>query len=189
MRQVLIVVDMQESFGDKGELPVAGAESLVSVINQLIASGDFYKVVFTKDSHPGDHCSFNVQGGEWPSHCVVGTSGWEFILGLNVDNATIVKKAQDKNTEAYSGFDGVDSGGSSLKELLDAAGVKKVFICGVATDYCVKATALAAIKLGYEVYLLLFACKAVDLDGGLLAVEEMKKAGVTIINDLPADQS
>ncbi len=174
----LIVVDVQQDFCPGGALAVAGADAIIPVINRL--SPHFAHVVFTRDWHPEHHCSFvetpQFVDKSWPPHCIAGTPGAALHPDLIVSEcALVVDTGQDPAHEAYSGFDGTD-----LATILDARGVKRVFICGLATDYCVRATALDALKARFQVVLLTDACRGVDVPAGNAdaTLEEMKEAGV-----------
>jgi len=173
----LIVVDMQRDFMPGGALPVPEADRIIPRINRYIE--EFRKkgalIVATRDWHPPNHISFKEQGGPWPKHCVQNTPGAEFVVELPED-AVIISKATEPDKEAYSGFEG-----TNLAQILKERGVKRVYICGVATEYCVKATALDAVKNGFETYLLRDAVKGITKEGELEALEEMEKAGVKVL--------
>ncbi len=180
-KDALIVVDLQRDFCPGGALPVPEGDEIVPVVNSLIPL--FKTVVFTRDWHPPDHMSFSpnpqFRDGSWPVHCVAGTPGAEFHPELKIPPHTIIiSKATERDKEAYSGFEGTE-----LHRILMEKGVKRIFVCGLATDYCVKNTALDGVKLGYEVYLVEDASKGVDAPPGNLkrALEEMKRAGVKFI--------
>ena len=172
----LIIVDVQNDFCPGGALPVLGGEGVVRVINPLQMK--FGKLYFTRDWHPQDHCSFSDEPAytdlSWPVHCVQDSPGAEFQGSLHVpSDATIISKGTDPNQEAYSGFQGTD-----LAERLNKSGVTRVFVAGLATDYCVKATALDAVKLGFETVLVEDGCRGVSDEGSALALSEMRAAGV-----------
>ena len=134
----LLVVDMQNDFCPGGALGVAGARPLAPAIAEAARAAG--TVVATRDWHPPDHCSFAVRGGPWPAHCVAGTPGAELhpsVAGMRFDR--VQDKGTDRDREAYSGFDGTD-----LADYLRGRGVERVLVTGVATDYCVRATALDA---------------------------------------------
>jgi nicotinamidase/pyrazinamidase len=133
-------------------------------------------VVYTRDCHPPEHSSFLAQGGQWPAHCVVGTGGYEFSPELLVaPNAMFIDKGVEKEKEAYSGFQGTDLG-SKLK----GKGIERALVSGLATDYCVMATALDAKQEGLEVWILTDAIAGVDLKPGDVkrAIQKMTGAGV-----------
>ncbi|MEM4848914.1 MAG: isochorismatase family protein, partial [Ignisphaera sp.] len=133
----------------------------------------------SRDWHPPNHISFNTRGGPWPPHCVQGTEGAKFHPELKLTPDTIiVSKGYEENKEAYSSFEGTE-----LNEILRSKNVRRLFVCGVATDYCVKATVLDAIKLGYTVLVLNDAIKGVDLPKGSVdkAVSEMLNEGAIFI--------
>jgi len=177
----LIVVDLQRDFCAGGALAVKGGDDVVPLINALAPR--FVHTVFTRDWHPADHCSFadppQFRDGSWPAHCVQGTPGAAFHPGLDVpENATIEDTATQSGKEAYSGFDE-----TVLAERLSEWRVTRVFVCGLATDYCVKATALDALREGLDVVLIEDACRGVDIPPGTAAaaVEEMRQAGVDVL--------
>ncbi|NLZ43356.1 MAG: nicotinamidase [Clostridia bacterium] len=183
MAKALIVVDLQNDFCPGGALGVAGGDEIVPVINRLVKSFDI--VVYTRDWHPPNHVSFaeNPQfiDKSWPAHCVAGTPGADFHPDLLVrPDGIIVNKGTDPAVEAYSGFQ--DTG---LAEKLQARQVDTVYITGLATDYCVKATALDAVKAGFRTFVVANACRGVDVPPGTVekALAEMGEAGVAIVTD------
>ena len=176
----LIVVDVQNDFCPGGALAVDEGERVAPVINQVMPL--FEHVVFTRDWHPEDHCSFadppEFTNGSWPVHCVANSPGAEFHGSLEVpSDAIIIDKGTDPDEEAYSGFSG-----TNLAEQLRKRGVQRVFICGLATEYCVKQTALDALKNGFRAVLIENGCRGVNFPPGsaALAVEEMKASGVEL---------
>jgi len=180
----LLVVDVQNDFCPGGALAVTEGDAIVPVINQLVDK--FCVRAFTRDWHPADHCSFAVApqflDGSWPTHCVRDTAGAAFHPGLAVpENAVVVSKATERERDAYSGFDG-----TNLEDQLHEVDVQRVFVLGLATDYCVKATALDALAAGFDTYVLSDACRAVDNPPGTgaAALLEMENAGVVCINSV-----
>ncbi|ASJ06511.1 nicotinamidase [Thermococcus pacificus] len=175
--EALIVVDMQRDFMPGGALPVPDGDRIIPWCNHYIE--EFRKrgalIVATRDWHPENHISFKEQGGPWPAHCVRNTPGAEFVVDLPSD-AVIISKATEPDKEAYSGFEGTE-----LAEILRKNGVKRVYVCGVATEYCVKATALDAIKHGFETYLLSDAVKGINPEDEEKALREMERAGVKVL--------
>jgi nicotinamidase/pyrazinamidase len=182
----LVVVDVQNDFADPGgSLAVAGGEDIVAVVNAAVAEarGAGGSVVYTADWHPPHTPHFAADGGIWPVHCVAGTWGAEFHPRLAVDGPVVRKGANGE--DGYSGFTMRDpaTGRTTPTELdgiLRAAGVRQVVVCGLATDYCVKATALDAVALGFETTVLLDAIRPVDLapGDGQRALDELTAAGV-----------
>jgi len=171
----LIVVDVQRDFCPGGALPVPGGDQVVPVINRVLGLGGWLSIA-TRDWHPKDHCSFTAEGGIWPVHCVAGTTGAAFHPDLDGKKIRqIISKATTKEVEAYSGFQGTE-----LAALLKGQGLRRIFVCGLATDYCVKATALDAKGAGLEVIVLDDAIRGVEITPGdcLKAVEEMQSAGI-----------
>lgn len=193
--KALIVVDLQNDFVD-GSLPVPDAASIIPVVNRIRQAFDI--VVFTKDWHPADHCSFasNHPGGKpfdqadpnglplilWPVHCVQGERGAEFVEGLNTDSGPVFVKGTDPSVESYSDLADGQGKSTGLREFLKSKGVTEVFICGLATDYCVKATALDAVRLGFKTHVIEDAIRGVERRPGDVckAMREMRTAGVDI---------
>ena len=185
-RTALVVVDLQNDFADPaGGLSVAGGADTVPLVNGEIASARAAGglVVYTQDWHPESTPHFAKDGGIWPVHCVRGTWGAELHPDVVVDGPR-VRKGQN-GEDGYSGFTMRDpqSGETMptpLEALLREHAIERVVVCGLATDYCVKATALDAARLGFETYLLLDAIRAVDLapGDGDRAIDEMRAAGV-----------
>jgi nicotinamidase/pyrazinamidase len=184
----LLVVDVQNDFADpRGSLSVRGGEAVVDAANREIAdalSGGA-AVVYTQDWHPASTPHFAKDGGIWPVHCVAGSWGAERHPRLVVEGPTVRKGSHGE--DGYSGFTMRDpvSGATVATELdakLRAAAIQRVVIAGLATDYCVRATALDAVRLGYETTVLGDAIAAVDLEpgDGARALAELRAAGVTI---------
>lgn len=181
----LVVVDVQNDFADpNGGLYVNGGEKVVPVINEAIAtarSAGGY-VIYTADWHPPATPHFAKDGGLWPVHCVADTWGAAFHPNLIVDGPVVRKGTAGE--DGYSGFSMKDPEGDSvtptgLADQLERWGVTKVVVCGLATDYCVKATVLDGISEGYEVTLLTSAIRSVDLEpgDGDRAIDSMANAG------------
>jgi nicotinamidase/pyrazinamidase len=173
----LIVVDVQRDFCPGGALAVPDGDQVIPAINRLLGQGDWLTVA-TRDWHPQDHCSFKAGGGIWPVHCVAGTPGAAFHPGLDATRIRqIISKATAKDCEAYSGFQGTE-----LAVLLRGQGIRRVFVCGLATDYCVKATALDARRAGFEVIVLEDAIRGVEVHAGdcAKAIDEMSAAGIRL---------
>ncbi len=179
MPDALIIVDYQNDFArPDGALSVPAGEEVAARINELAASGDYELVVATRDWHPPDHGSFTEQGGIWPVHCVQGTGGAELHPALDTGPIdTIVDKGQDPGTEGYSAFDA-----TSLAETLRARGVDRVTVVGLATDYCVKNTALDALREGFAVTVDRAGVRGVDVKPGdsERALDELAAAGATV---------
>ena len=183
----LVVVDVQNDFADPaGGLAVGGGDAVVPRINEESAAARAAGalVVYTQDWHPESTPHFAKDGGVWPVHCVAGTWGAELHPALDVDGPRVRKGSNGE--DGYSGFTMRDpvSGATvptELEALLRARDVRRVVVCGLATDYCVKATALDAASLGLETTVLLDAIAAVDLEpgDGERAIDEMRDAGVT----------
>lgn len=199
MPECLIVVDVQNDFVTGGRLEVPSGEDVIPVIQRLFPYFDL--AVGSRDWHPENHVSFaaNHPGGEvgqtieaegleqilWPVHCVQGTSGAEFAAGISrADFDLVIDKGQDPRVDSYSAFfDNGRRNETPLREYLLQRKVSAVHICGLATNVCVHATALDACDLGYETYVILDACRGVDLQPGDVdrAVDEMAQAGAGLI--------
>lgn len=173
----LIAVDIENDFLPGGALAVAEGDQVIAPTNVLMERLPL--TVATRDWHPAEHISFTQQGGIWPVHCVAGTWGAQFPAALNQDAIAItVSKADMAAQDAYSGFDG-----TNLATTLRERGVKRVFITGLATDYCVRATALDALQAGFETFVVTDAVRAVNVapEDGAKALAEMEQAGVKLI--------
>jgi nicotinamidase/pyrazinamidase len=176
--RALIVVDVQNDFTPGGALAVPDGDEVLEHINALAASGEYDLVVATRDWHPPDHGSFSRHGGPWPEHCVQGTEGAELHPGLDRAHIdVVVDKGHDPETEGYSAFDGTDLGA-----LLRERDVDQVTVVGLATDYCVKNTALDALKEGLRVIVDSTAVRGVDVEPGdsERALAEVRAAGGAI---------
>lgn len=173
----LIVVDVQVDFCPGGRLPVPDGDKIIPVLNQFI---DLFeraraRVFATRDWHPPNHVSFMERGGPWPPHRVQRSDGARFHADLRLpEDVRVISKATDPDRESYSGFDGTE-----LDADLRKAGVRRVFVGGLATDYCVKNTVLDGLRLGFDVVLLIDATKGIDRISGdsERAVREMLNKG------------
>jgi nicotinamidase/pyrazinamidase len=196
--KALLIIDVQNDFLPGGALAVPRGDEVIEAVNQLIPQYDV--VVATQDWHPPEHQSFAAEHPEhrvgdivhvadleqvlWPTHCVQGEKGAELAAGLNhagIDH--VIRKGVDPQIDSYSAFfDNARRQSTGLAEYLRSRGVDEVHVAGLATDYCVKATALDAIDFGFQVTLLVDAVRGVDLQPGdcARAIEEMRAAGVEI---------
>ena len=177
----LVIVDVQNDFLPGGSLAVQGGEKIIAPLNRYIeaAQAKGLPIFATRDWHPPNHCSFKEQGGIWPPHCIANSEGAQFPSELNSPRSTLViSKGTQMEKDAYSGFEGTD-----LDERLRSAGISRVLIGGLATDYCVLNTVKDAIKHGYEVLLLQDAIEAVNVqpEDGKKAIDEMTSLGATPI--------
>jgi nicotinamidase/pyrazinamidase len=176
--RALVIVDFQNDFTPGGALAVAEGDRIAPRIDALARSGDFDVVLATRDWHPPDHGSFAAQGGPWPPHCVQGTPGAEFHTGLDralVD--AVVDTGYTPDLEGYSGFEA-----TNLEALLREHDVEDVTVVGLATDYCVKHTALDALRKGFRVTVDASAVRPVEVEpgDGERALEEVRAAGGAI---------
>jgi nicotinamidase/pyrazinamidase len=175
MGRALVIVDFQNDFTPGGALAVPEGDAIAARVNALAASGDFDLVVATRDWHPPDHGSFAAQGGPWPPHCVQGTPGAELHPALERANVDIViDKGQDPADEGYSGF-----AGTGLGALLRERGIERLTVVGLATDYCVKHTALDGLGEGFGVTVDGAAVRGVEVAAGdsERALAEVRAAG------------
>ncbi len=180
LKQALIIVDLQNDFCPGGSLAVAEGDQIVPLVNDLIEqfARAGQPIFATRDWHPTGHISFEAQGGIWPPHCVQQTHGAQFHPDLRLPfDATIITKGDHKERDAYSGFDG-----TSLAEQLRAAQVEELVVCGLATDYCVRATSLDGLKAGFQVTVMEAAVRGVNVAPGdaAKALAEMQAAGAAL---------
>jgi nicotinamidase/pyrazinamidase len=190
MTRALIVVDVQNDFCEGGSLPVAGGARVASDIGALLHhwtrqgpdAPAYDHVVATKDHHidPGAHWAQEPDFVEsWPVHCKVGTDGEAFHPNLDPQPFDAIFLKGD-HAAAYSGFEGRTTGGASLADWLRGHGVEQVDVCGIATDYCVRATALDARAEGFQTRVLTSMCVGVAPDSTTTALSQMHDAGVTL---------
>jgi nicotinamidase/pyrazinamidase len=177
----LLVVDMQYDFLPGGSLGVPRGDEVLAPVNRLLALyGERGLPVYaSRDWHPADHVSFAARGGPWPPHCVAGTPGAAFPEALSMPPQTVViSKAVTADTDAYSAFNG-----TGLAEQLKDRGVRRVAVCGLATDYCVLNTALDAIEAGFQTLVLPDAMRAVEVapGDGARAIGRMVAAGAVAV--------
>ncbi len=205
--KALLLIDLQNDFLPGGALAVPEGDAVFPAVNRIQAG--FPVVVATQDWHPSDHGSFaaNHPGNAlysqvdlnglpqtlWPVHCVQNTSGAELSCDLDQERITrVFRKGTDPDIDSYSGF--FDNGhrkSTGLGEWLKEKGVTGVFICGLATDYCVKFTALDSVRLGFQTWLVEDACRGVNLNPGDVerAIAEMQSAGVRVVQSAEVDSA
>jgi len=176
----LLIVDVQNDFLSGGQLAVPAGNAVIAPLRALARRflDRGLPVFATRDWHPVGHCSFRAQGGPWPPHCIAGTLGAAFPATLALPpEAVVVSKAQTADAEAYSGFTGTD-----LAAQIDALGVRRLVVGGLATDYCVAATVREARALGLDVVVVTDAVRAVDLlpGDGERALAEMCALGARL---------
>ena len=189
----LVVVDMLYDFID-GSLACSNADNAVRntlayIDTQTKGQGgeaheilDTFPILFIRDHHPADHSSFKEQGGMWPAHCVAGTRGGEIHQDLApyACEELTFDKGCDRNTEQYSGFEAVNNADQPLSEVLELLDTTDVYVCGIATEYCVRNTCEDLLKAGFKVHLLKDCIAYVDIDGHQKAIDEMKAEGISI---------
>jgi len=184
MKDALIVVDVQNDFCPGGSLVVREGDKVVPVLNRYIKKfADHGLPVFaTRDWHPAKTSHFNTGGGPWPPHCVQGSEGAQFRSDLELPPDTVIVSAgMGSDEDGYSGFLGRDDSGVRLVDLLRQRGIERIFVGGLATDYCVKHTVLDGLSEGFKVVLLEDATRGVNLkpNDSKEAIEEMVRAGAT----------
>lgn len=189
----LVIVDMQHDFID-GSLACHNADRAVEQTVKFISTQtkgqggedheilDTFPILFTRDFHPTDHSSFTNQGGLWPTHCVAGTHGSEIHETLTpyINEELTFNKGCDKASEQYSGFEGNNEAGQTLGEILELLDTTDVYVCGIATEYCVRKTCEDFLKAGLKVHLLKECLGYVDLDGHNKALAEMAAEGINV---------
>lgn len=178
---VLLIVDVQRDFLPGGSLAVPEGNAVVAPLNRYIAAFRqlALPVIATRDWHPPDHCSFATRGGTWPPHCVAGTTGAMFAADLQLPPlGEVISKGTDSERDAYSGFEGTD-----LDAILRANHAHRLLVGGLATDYCVLNTVKDALRLGYHVFLLEDAVRAVNRQAqdGALACQQMRELGAKTV--------
>ncbi|HEY1481809.1 MAG TPA: isochorismatase family protein [Candidatus Acidoferrum sp.] len=183
-KSALIVVDVQRDFCEGGALAAADTLSLLEPLKKNIdtARRSGAAIVYTQDWHPAEHSSFRVNGGPWPIHCVGGTAGAELMAPLLAKEGDIVvHKGVGVDGAGYSGFEE-----TGLAEQLRELGVERVYVSGIATEYCVRATALDALKEGFETFVIRDLVRAVQPNETTKVIQELSDAGAKIIT---AEQS
>jgi nicotinamidase/pyrazinamidase len=192
-RKALVVVDVQNDFSPGGSLGVPGGDKIIPAVNKYIKifSKKKFPVFATRDWHPPRTSHFKDFGGAWPAHCIQGTRGAQFHPKLKLNpNATLLYKGTDPDKDGYSAFHAQELSGRDFARILEMEGIKEIYIAGLATDYCVKFTALEALKRGFKVKILLDAVKGVDLkpkDSEKAVKEIVKKGAKTItLKDMEA---
>jgi nicotinamidase/pyrazinamidase len=176
MSRALLIIDFQNDFTSGGALEVRGGDEIAEPVQRLAQQFDY--VFATRDWHPPDHSSFETEGGPWPVHCVQGTHGAELHPAMkDVEVDEIVDVGAEREDQGYSGFEK-----SKLADLLHERGVEDVSVVGLATDYCVRASAIDACREGFDTTVITDAIRAVDVNpgDGERAIEEMKEAGAKL---------
>ena len=182
MRSALLLVDLQNDFFPGGALATPEGDDIIAPVNDLVDK--FHNrqlpIFATADSHPEGHCSFEAQGGPWPPHCLKDTLGAAFHPAIKLpDDVVAITKGEQKNADAYSGFDGTD-----LAARLEDRDVDELVVAGLATDVCVHETVLDAIKEGFDVQVVEEAVSGVELEPGDCerALDEMREAGAEVVS-------
>jgi nicotinamidase/pyrazinamidase len=177
-RDALILVDVQQDFCPGGSLPIEQGHDVVPILNRWIedAVQAGAPVFASRDWHPAEHRSFHASGGPWPAHCIQDTQGAAFHPDLRLPaDAITITKGHHPYKDQYSAFDDTD-----LVDALRQRGIERVWIGGLAQDVCVRATALDAVRAGFETHIISEATRPVTEEGGRKALAEMRQAGVLI---------
>ena len=187
MKEALLVVDVQNDFCPGGNLAVPGGDEVIPVLNRYLQAFHSAQlpIFVSRDWHPSVTKHFKTYGGMWPLHCVQGTKGSEFHPNLRLPKeAEVVSKGMDPGKDSYSAFQAYAGNGADLGALLREQGVKRLFVGGLATDYCVKQSVLGAIREGLKAVILEDAVKGVDvaLGDSEKALQEMTEAGAKKIH-------
>lgn len=188
----LVVVDVQRDFCPGGTLAVPEGDRVIPVANALLAQ--FHQagrpIALTRDWHPPGHVSFQARGGPWPPHCVQNTAGADFHPGLSIPpEAERFSKGTAEDRDAYSGFEGVSDAGTPLHDWLRANGARRLWVVGLATDYCVRATVLDALAHGYAARVIADGVRGVEVqpEDTARALAEMARAGAEVLPAVPPE--
>jgi len=181
-RSALLIVDVQHDFCPGGALPVPNGDRIVPVVNHYVADATDHglPIYASRDWHPPTTSHFKTYGGEWPPHCVQDTEGARFHPALTLPpSAIVISKGDDPRRPGYSAFDGRTPDGRSLRDDLHARGIERLYVGGLATDYCVRATVLDARKAAFEVIVLRDAIAGIDVHPGDAdrSIADMRAAG------------
>ena len=177
-REALLIIDLQNDFLAGGALAVPAGDEVIDRVLELIESDRFELVVATRDWHPPDHHSFAEQGGPWPPHCVQGTPGAEIHESIPRERIdAVIDAGYEPHLEGYSGFEA-----TSLESVFREHGIERITVVGLATDYCVKDTALDALRLGFEVVVDTDGIRGIDAEPGDAdrALKALADAGATV---------
>jgi nicotinamidase/pyrazinamidase len=179
-RDALIVVDLQPDFMPGGPLAVADGDRIAAPIGRLASR--FSTVVATQDWHPAGHVSFAGRGGPWPPHCLAGSAGAEVHAALPDELVTLkLRKGTGKDVDSYSGFRDDAGAATGLAGYLRERGIESVYVCGLARDFCVRATAIDAARAGFRVFVVDDLTRAVDPASRARVDRELAEAGVKLI--------
>jgi nicotinamidase/pyrazinamidase len=176
MAKALLIIDFQNDFTTGGALAVPQGDEIAGPVRRLAHHFEF--IAATRDWHPPDHASFETQGGPWPVHCVRGTHGADFHPAMkDIELDAVVDVGQGRDDQGYSGFEKSD-----LARILRDNGIDEVYVCGLATDYCVRASAIDACREGFDVTVVEDAVRAVEVNPGdsQRAFEDMRDAGARV---------
>ncbi|MCF7898131.1 MAG: isochorismatase family protein [Candidatus Omnitrophica bacterium] len=180
MNKALLIVDLQNDFCSGGKLPVPKGDKVIEPLNNYIqifqAKG--LPIFASRDWHPEETKHFKDSGGDWPKHCIQHTKGAEFHPSLSLSESTVILSAgMDPESEGYSAFEGKSQNGKRFQEVLEEQNIQKLYIGGLATEFCVKHTVLEALKRGFKVQLLIDAISGIDSEAAKKAREEMITQG------------
>jgi nicotinamidase/pyrazinamidase len=179
----LLIVDVQNDFCPGGALAVAHGDDVIPVLNRLAESFSArgLPVYASRDWHPVDTSHFRTFGGPWPEHCVAGSAGAEFHPDLHLPpDAIVVSKGQDRKDDGYSAFEGTTEDGRTLGDDLKRRGISRLYVGGLATDYCVRASVLDARRAGLDVTIVDDGIAGIGEDSSARALAEMRSAGADV---------
>ena len=186
-KAALLIVDVQRDFCPGGALAAPGGDEIIPALNRHLAEAREHEmpVYASRDWHPAVTNHFKQYGGEWPPHCVQGTAGAQFHAELKLPpDAVVISKGDDPARPGYSAFDGRTASGKTLAHDLRDRNVTRLYLSGIATDYCVKATALDALHAGFDVRVLTDAVTGIDVNAGDAdrALEELTREGAQLVD-------
>ena len=177
----VLVVDVQNDFCPGGALAVSEGDRVIPILNDVIARFAGHPIYASRDWHPRDTKHFKEFGGPWPVHCVAGTPGADLHADLRLPpDAIIVSKGQDRADDGYSAFEGMTAAGRRLQEDLRARGVTDLIVGGLATDYCVRASVLDAVRAGLNVTVLTDGIAGITPESTARALDDMRRAGARL---------
>jgi len=186
-KAALLIVDVQKDFCPGGALAAPGGDQIIAALNRHLAEAREHEipVYASRDWHPAVTSHFKQYGGEWPPHCVQGTAGARFHADLKLPpDAVVISKGDDPAKPGYSAFDGHTESGKSLAHDLHDRNVTRLYVSGIATDYCVKASALDALRAGFDVRVLTDSITGIDVNPGDSdrALEELTREGAQLVD-------
>jgi nicotinamidase/pyrazinamidase len=182
--RALLLVDVQNDFCPGGALPVPEGDRVIPVLNRMVEQFERrgHPVYASRDWHPAETTHFRAHGGPWPPHCVAESSGAQFHPKLRLpSDAIVISKGQNRNDDGYSAFEGVTEDGRALADDLRKRGISELYVGGLATDYCVRATVLDARRAGFDVTVLTDGIAGIAPEDTSRALDDMQQAGASLV--------